>query len=329
MTSTGEWVIAEVNGANLTASSWGTPQIAGWLGSRLIDGDVGTYLCFDRNEVSQAYEDQARAQLARDYGVELTDLYQNAPFVADFKRKFYRVDGETVSLSEAVDFSRSGVANSFYATGAMQAFADGEARVGSYVYDGSNWVNGGLRLESAAKTNLLPYSYTEIDTGKWSANPASSVTSSDVTDDIGLDAWKIIPSTDNTSHEIRDTFAGQANTTYTFDVIAEPDGYDYLQVILTNTGFGAAFIGVFNLATGEVVSVSASAEAAIRPWGGDKFRCTLTVTSDGDGGTYDARLASTPTGSSVFAGDGTSGTIIHHAQVVDGQLATSPIVRQC
>lgn len=76
--------------------------------------------------------------------------------VADLTAEKYAHGGAFVAgFSDLLTFARSGTATYVDANGVLQTAADGVARVGHHRWNGSAWVNKGLLLETAARTNDL------------------------------------------------------------------------------------------------------------------------------------------------------------------------------
>ena len=69
--------------------------------------------------------------------------------------EYFRKASSETTFDDLFTFSRSGTATYFDSNGTLQTAADGVVRRNAYYYNGSAWVKGGLRLESAAATQLL------------------------------------------------------------------------------------------------------------------------------------------------------------------------------
>lgn len=93
--------------------------------------------------------------------------------------EYFRKAGSETTFGDLFTFSRSGTATYFDSNGTLQTAADGVARRNAYYYNGG-WTKGGLQLESAAATNLLPYSQ-DFTNGAWTKVAATaSLLSGDV-----------------------------------------------------------------------------------------------------------------------------------------------------
>ncbi len=82
------------------------------------------------------------------------------------------------TFADLLTFTRSGSATYVDSTGTLQTAADGEPRIGHHVWDGSQWVNEGLLIESESRTNLFLNS-GDFSGGNWflggSGSPTRSV----------------------------------------------------------------------------------------------------------------------------------------------------------
>ena len=124
-----------------------------------------------RNHIALAKEDFSR-QFIYDSGIQKIDAWINSqpwggvyivnrlspPLVLDFIEDYYRTGGSASTFDDALNFSRASAATYTDADGVLQTAAAGVPRVGNHVYNGSEWVNKGLLLESEARTNLYDYS---------------------------------------------------------------------------------------------------------------------------------------------------------------------------
>lgn len=80
--------------------------------------------------------------------------------VADFRSETYRKLGAPTTLGGLFTFSRASDATFTDSAGVLQTAASGVARVGHHRFEGGQWVDKGLLLESEARTNLLLNSAT-------------------------------------------------------------------------------------------------------------------------------------------------------------------------
>lgn len=147
-------------------------------------------------------------------------------------------------------------------------------------------------------------------------------------------ATKITPTTTSGEHYLRSAVSHTAGATLTPSYIVKADGYSRVHIrILDNAAPANGFYTEFNLGTGTVGSTTlvgsgASAVApTITPLGNDEYR----IVAPGRAG------ASTTTsiidlfirdnaGNVVYAGDGTKGVIVSHANIVEAAYASSEIV---
>jgi opacity protein-like surface antigen len=126
-----------------------------------------------------------------------------------------------------------------------------------------------------------------------------------------MTADKIIPSTLTGAHNIYRSFTGAINTQYCLSVFAKADGYPYLRIDLSNTGFTSNGYAFFNLTTGAVESVGAGVVTYGAKKIGDFWRLYISVMSDADGGSYTVQLYPAQTQDNVNStGDGVAGVIV-------------------
>lgn len=76
-------------------------------------------------------------------------------YVSSYLNQKYYVDGEETTFSGANSFSRASAATYLDSAGAIQIAASGSPRLNAHYWNGTTYVNGGLRFDSAAATNIL------------------------------------------------------------------------------------------------------------------------------------------------------------------------------
>jgi len=190
-------------------------------------------------------------------------------------------------------------------------------RRGHHVYNGSEWVNEGLLVESEARTNLVTYSN---DLSQWTnsetidSQNVSGVTSPDGSEN----ANSLIETAATNQHGIY--IAATVPTGYiTYSVFAKQAvGSRYLQIMPRGVGTNSAYAN-FDLDTGEVVSGGTGGtefvSANMVPYEDGWYRCALT-----------ANHAAAPTGMWLllsngagaypsYTGDGLSGAYVWGAQL--------------
>lgn len=76
-------------------------------------------------------------------------------FVADFASEYYRASGSVTTFGDLFTFSRASNATYVDSSGAIQVVTNNAPRIGHHVYEGGQWVNRGILIESAQRTNVL------------------------------------------------------------------------------------------------------------------------------------------------------------------------------
>ena len=147
-------------------------------------------------------------------------------------------------------------------------------RVGNHVYNGSEWVNEGLLLESEARTNLLKS--TDLSGPQWSLNTWASLSGD--ADEItlneggGTGVKQFISAGTN-----RPAADGATTTTVALDI-----GYvDMQYVVLSNELSGNGFSATIDLINGTITRAGSEGTGAyttstIEPCGDGYFRLSLT-----------------------------------------------------
>ena len=107
---------------------------------------------YSKTEIYDSGLRKIDAQAMRVFGHEaggMTPDYAN-----DFENSRHYVDGIETTLASAVTHTRASTATYTDSAGVLRTAAINEARIGHHVWNGSEWVNEGLLLESEARTNL-------------------------------------------------------------------------------------------------------------------------------------------------------------------------------
>jgi hypothetical protein len=187
----------------------------------------------------------------------------------------------------------------------------------------------GLLIEEQ-RVNLMTYS--NGITG-WTPSPAGCVTATAnaaVSPDGTSNATKLATGdTASNGHLWYKSFSGAVSTTYTGSVYLKAGEYTRAEVGFENNGFaGALYYALFNLSNGTVVATSASTTATITNAGNGWYRCTVTATSDADGGAYVFAVAPKPASVTTVSANYTPasvglGVFVYGLQVETGAFATS------
>jgi hypothetical protein len=167
------------------------------------------------------------------------------------------------------------------------------------------------RINAQGLVELVPYNllqYSEdISNSVWTKNEVS-VTSS-LAPDGSSTAYKLTPNTSNTLHYIYQPTSRSVGNYYTLEIYAKADGYDTCRIATNGNDFGDVNLTSLSIslsnATGSVTDV------------GNGWRRIL-ITSTSDLSTEDIYII---VGTASFAGNGTSGILFWHTQLVEGSTA--------
>lgn len=182
----------------------------------------------------------------------------------------------------------------------------------------------GLLME-AARTNLCLESQTlgttwSPTTAAVSSNSAAAPDGTSTADTLRDD------STAGSIHQLAQSIAFAATTTYSFSAWVKPAGRSWIE-LRYSAGFGTATSAFFNLSgSGSVGTLLNAPTATIVAYPNGWYRCSVTATSGGapSGGQVIFRLA-TGDNVSVYDGDGASGAYIWGCQLEAGAFASSYI----
>jgi hypothetical protein len=187
----------------------------------------------------------------------------------------------------------------------------------------------GLLIEEQRVNLMFP---SDGITG-WTPSPAGCVTATAnaaVSPDGTSNATKLATGdTASNGHLWYKSFSGAVSTTYTGSVYLKAGEYTRAEIGFENNGFaGALYYALFNLSNGTVVATSASTTATITNAGNGWYRCTVTATSDADGGAYVFAVAPKPASVTTVSANYTPasvglGVFVYGLQVETGAFATS------
>lgn len=191
----------------------------------------------------------------------------------------------------------------------------------------------GLLVEEP-RTNYL-FRSADFST-TWSTSTLGSVSVSQPggqTAPDGSSAWKLVTNdTASGPHALFQSWSGGiVSTGYCWSVYVKAAEYTRASVYLSNTAFASTtYGGLFDLSTGVVLATANGSTVNIQPVGNGWYRCSVTATSDADGGNYVAVVRFVP--STVSTVDGTFtpsstglGGWVWGAQVEIGSFPTSYI----
>jgi hypothetical protein len=189
----------------------------------------------------------------------------------------------------------------------------------------------GLLIEEQ-RVNLMTYSDGTVG---WSVSPGGSlvVTANAATSPAGTsNATKIATGdTLNSGHSLYKLFSGAVNTVYTGSAYLKAGEYTRAQINFENSAFAnLAYGALFDLSNGTIVATTASTTATITNAGNGWYRCTVTATSDADGGNYVFVVSPKPATQTTFGATYTPvsvglGVFLYGVQVEAGAFATSYI----
>lgn len=150
-------------------------------------------------------------------------------------------------------------------------------------------LNDGLWDYLSTEGNILPYSENLTST-YWGASPLGSVTATEndaVAPDGTTTAEKIVTNnTLNNGHIWFEVFTGEINTTYCGSVYMKAGEYTRASLYFGNTAFGSVSKGaLFDLTNGTIVT-DENGSPTITSVGDGWYRCSVSHTSDADGGGY-------------------------------------------
>jgi|GEM_PF-1666807 len=135
----------------------------------------------------------------------------------------------------------------------------------------------------------------------------------------GTTADTVIPSTNSSSHTVKQDVPVLPSKPYTFSSYAKASGYNFVILIVWDGTSNIAWAG-FDLSTGTIASTTAGT-AAIEDVGGGIYRCSVFATTGASASTTtNTAYISSSNSISAFVGDGTSGVSLWGAQVNGGAL---------
>jgi hypothetical protein len=202
------------------------------------------------------------------------------------------------------------------------------ARRNAYYYD-SGWTKGGLRLESAAATNLITYSsdFTNAAWGK--ANTATLAFDAVGPDGVANSAVTIVDNsaTGNGTWTVDYDLTVSTATKYTFSFFAKAGGLSWISFAFRNFTTPGSDRGYFNLANGSLGTIPVDwDDAKIEDIGNGWYRCSGTMTSDAADTSGQVRFYSSDDDEDITVPlDGTSSVILYGAQFEAGSIPTSYI----
>jgi hypothetical protein len=207
-------------------------------------------------------------------------------------------------------FTRASSATRVNSDGLIESVATGVPRL-----DYSQGSCPSLLLEPQ-RTNLVLYS-EEFDNASWEKTNTTITANSTTSPDGNTTADKIVETTANGEHNVRqDSGLSVLSTTYTFSIYAKSSERSFLQFVGVS-GIASSRAN-FNLSNGTLGAVDASINASIINAGNGWYRCIVTATSNSVGvlrNQWNIITSSTSARVERYTGDGTSGLFLWGAQL--------------
>lgn len=186
-------------------------------------------------------------------------------------------------------------------------------RRGHHKYNGDQWVNKGILVESKARTNLVTYSN---DFSQWTVSNATKLLNQITAPDGTTTGAKIVDNTVAQNHYIESPVLTLSSGAVTGSVYLKAGELTFARVRLNSTS--AQVRAWFNLATGVVDSVDVGGIATIEDAGNGWYRCSLTEqasTSTASDAKLQVFLQSAGSFQTSYTGDGISGLYVWGGQL--------------
>ena len=170
-----------------------------------------------------------------------------------------------------------------------------------------------------APHNLLTYS-AQFDNAAWTKAASSVTADSILAPDGTTTADKLIESATTAIHYAYRSFSVTAGVSYTFSVVMKSGERTRAWLYASSVGEALAY---FNLADGTVSATSGtlSPSASVSDLGGGYYRCSITFRPATTASIFIGGGPTTASGTTNYAGDGTSGIYVWGAQLNLGASA--------
>ncbi len=171
---------------------------------------------------------------------------------------------------------------------------------------------GSLLLEPS-RTNLATHSeyFNTYSSTRLSVTANSSVSPEGVTN-----ATKLTPDTNNASHYFIQTNSVTSGQKTTITFFAKADGYNFIRAVFSSVNSAYPdYYQSFDLSDGSLDDSSGVDDADIEPMGNGWYRCTATATAAASVVSSNYFFVFETSGTTAFAGNGTSGVLIYGLQV--------------
>jgi hypothetical protein len=258
-------------------------------------------------------------------GVDRLGLFRSASLDLRFADKKTLTD--RVSGTNLITFSRASSGTYVGSDGLIKTAVTDAPR---FDHDPVTGESLGLLIEES-RTNLITSS-SDI-AGFFTQQNSTATADAAAAPDGTVTADLIVPDTSSSTHASfnNTSLSFSASTTYSYSIFVKPNGYSWLQLVLTSgfnnltawVNFDLTGAGSFGFTGGGEISKE------IESHPGGWYRCTITATSGASafaGGPAYLILDSNRNGRDEhYAGDDTSGIYLWGAQVEEGSFPTSYI----
>jgi len=199
-------------------------------------------------------------------------------------------------------------------------------RRGHYVYNGQEWTNRGLLLESEARTNLLTYSedFTNV---AWAKTNTATLAIDATGPDGQTSAVTLVDSGatgTGTVYVLSSSVTVSTSTSYTMSAYLKADQLSWARLSVANFTTPANVSAYFDLSNGVVGTAGTGLSSTIEDAGNGWYRCAIEFTTDAADttGQLGIGLANGDNNPTVDL-DGTSSILIYGAQLEEGSTPSS------
>lgn len=193
-------------------------------------------------------------------------------------------------------------------------------------YDPVTLAPRGLLIEER-RTNLLLRS-EEFDNSVWAKENTTVTANSTASPDGTVDADTLNEGTASGVHSIAQVFSATTGTSYALSVYLKNGDARYAQLFFGSAGHGSTAFANFDLQSGTVGTVGATATASIQSAGGGWYRCTIVAAATATTASASAQIGVITSNTSTRAENYTGASkfiYVWGAQLEAGAFATSYI----
>jgi len=190
-------------------------------------------------------------------------------------------------------------------------------RRGHHKYNGDQWVNKGILVESEARTNLI--TYANPTNGQWTVAQGTLTENAVTSPDGQTSASSFVTNTNNAEHYTEESLAVTSGTTYTFSIYLKDNGYGTGCLRIPSLGFVDNAYFIFDFNTAQITTTVGTMDAyGVEKAGNGWVRAYMTRTSDASTSALFRVHVKQPT---AFVGDGLSGIYLYGGMV---EAASTP-----